>query len=117
MTISIYHIWTATALLFILILAPLLVFLFSGWNVRRRDITDGFTAEAIRSYFQTFHPNAMPTANLEAAFDKYYRSQFGRLRFLLPLLLFASITGLALCLSTLPEVRSRVLPLLFQISN
>jgi hypothetical protein len=99
---SIIHVWGAVALLFILILTPAIVFLGSGWHVRRRDIIEGFTDEAIQSYFSTFHPQVtLEKGVFREQFNKYYRSQFGRSRFILPLLLFTCLVGLALCWSAL----------------
>jgi hypothetical protein len=98
---SMIHIWGAMALLFALILAPVITFLWSGWRVRRRDIVEGFMDAAIQSYFQTFHPQVPLEGDLQKQFDRYYKSQFGRSRFILPLLLFAGLVGLLLCWSAM----------------
>src|SRR5207244_1889984 len=91
-TMSMIHVWAAMILLFVLLLAPIVTFLSWGWEVRRRDIVDGFTDAAIQSYFRAFHPHAPQEEKrgLQERFNDYYRSQFGRSRFLPPLALLAS---------------------------
>jgi len=98
---SMIHVWGAMVLLFVLIMTPAISFLWSGWHVRRRDITDGFSDAAIQSYFQTFHPKVPLEQDLQKQFNAYYNDQFGRSRFVLPLLLLAGLVGLLLCWSAM----------------
>jgi hypothetical protein len=96
------HLLWAVALLYILILSPTITFLFSGWKVRRQGIIEGFSDAAIQSYFRAFHPQlVVEDDNCRVEFERYYKSQFGRARFLLPLILFATLAGLLLCWSAL----------------
>jgi hypothetical protein len=96
---SLPHIWSAVVLLFVLLLAPIGEFLWLGWLRRRTDAVEGFTEAAIQAYFSTFHPSEAADAqgNWRKAFALYYNSQFGRKRFLLPLLLLMGISGLLFC--------------------
>jgi hypothetical protein len=98
---STIHLWGAMILLFLLLLAPVTAFLCSGWSVRRRNVVDGFSEDAIRFYFRAFHAHSKdPQDDIHERFNLYYNSQFGRQRFVLPLILFAAICGLLLCWST-----------------
>ncbi len=86
-------------LLFLLLLSLPLGFLFSGWKTRKRSIVDGFSDDAIQFYFKVFHPSAatVTAEGWKKRFDEYYNSQFGRVQFVLPLAIFASVGGLLLC--------------------
>jgi hypothetical protein len=93
------HVWSAVVLFFVLVLSPIVEFLCLGWLRRRTDIVEGFTEAAIETYFSTFHPSEVANSqgDWRKAFARYYCSQFGRRRFLLPLLLLAGISGLLFC--------------------
>lgn len=94
------HLWVAVQLLLLLALMPVMAFLCSGWKVRRQSIMDGFTEVAIESYFRAFHPREEDgDGGKKLRFGRYYSSQFGRRRFVLPLILLACIGGLLLCWS------------------
>lgn len=88
-------VWIAMAILYILVLAPTVMFLCVGWETRRQSIVEGFTEDAIKSYFRTFQPQrAVTSIPIREQFQAYYNSHIGRQRFLWPLLLLALVSGL-----------------------
>ena len=49
-------------LAFFALFAPILVYLKTGWELRRREIQSSFSALSILRYFQTFFPTEIITA-------------------------------------------------------
>jgi hypothetical protein len=94
------HVLSAVIIFYLLLLTPPISFLAFAWRLRRKDLLDGLTEPAIRSYFEAFHN--IPSQKIpepRKAFEAYYSSQYGRSRFIIPLFLFAGISGLLLCWS------------------
>lgn len=88
-------VWSALALLFILLLTPAIMFLCIGWERRRKHILDGFSDEAITSYFQAFHPQAKDqSTDVHERINAYYNREIGRQRYIWPLLLLVCLAGL-----------------------
>jgi hypothetical protein len=85
---------------FLFLLAPAILFLFTGWISRRDEIVAGFSDEGIDLYFKQFHPDhQIPSEHLEKAkplFIEYYNEQFGRRHFMPPLIILAIISGVLL---------------------
>jgi hypothetical protein len=83
--------WTSFSLAYVILLAPLALYLTTGWAHRRSDFYDSFTEDAIKSYFHAFHP-VLPQDPLKCKeqFKDYYMAQFGRSRFFWPAFLFAA---------------------------
>jgi hypothetical protein len=84
-------------------MAPLLHYLISGWNAKRRDIMDGLGAEARYCYFTMFRRDEDPPTKANAAkeFERLYTVEYGRKFYYFP--------GLLLCLSSLITVTLVVL--------
>lgn len=90
--------WLVAVLLYILLLSPSVTYLLYNWDVRRREILSGLSStenRAIMLYFDQFHPDyRREIPNPEDRFKAYYSDQFGRKRFIPPLVLFALLSGI-----------------------
>src|SRR5581483_9290354 len=96
------HLVFALFAVWVALLLPLITFVAVGWKVRKDDIVNGFSTAAIVAYFRAFHPQKTVSAGDAAQeFERYYSTQYGRRRFVLPGILFAAVSGLLLCWSTL----------------
>lgn len=92
------HILLGTALTYLLVLAPVVGFIYFGWSRRRSDIERGFSASAIVAYFKAFHHRGIDQSkNAFGEYDNYYKEQYGRRRYYVPLALYAGVSGLLLC--------------------
>lgn len=88
-------IWIALVILYLLLLALPLMFLCIGWETRRRNIVNGLTESAMKSYFRAFHPQLQVEPDkVKEQFEVFYAREIGRRRFLWPLLLLAALLGL-----------------------
>ncbi len=90
----------AVAILMALIVVPVIIYLFTGWSVRRSEIVGAMSAEGASLYFRQFYPALMPDGDVLGAFAKHYRRRYGRLHYVLPLLLLGSIALFLLVLTT-----------------
>jgi hypothetical protein len=81
--------WTFVAALLLLLIAPTIRYLYSGWRYRRDTVLNGFKDEAKEKYFNAFHPSYEdPNGHLPPTLFKiYYHERFGRRHFILPLIL------------------------------
>lgn len=81
----------------VFLLSPTLSFLFVGWKERRSEILSGIYSnrqKAIKTYFSQFHPSFDPDEKDQIKrFQKYYATQYGRVRFLLPISMLILIAG------------------------
>lgn len=88
-------IWIALVILYLLLLALPLMFLCIGWETRRRNIVNGLTESAMKSYFRAFHPQLQVNPDkVKEQFEVFYAHEIGRRRFLWPFLLLAALLGL-----------------------
>jgi hypothetical protein len=75
-----------------------------GWRAKRKDIMDGFNAEARLEYFKMFcRSSPIPTLeNAPAEFTKFHAKWYGRRFFVMPglLLLLLTLTGVVLVTMT-----------------
>lgn len=84
----------------LLVFAPVVHFLITGWATRRKEILAGFTKDGIERYFCLFFP-AEPTVKNDppAALRRFYDEQFGRQHFILAaavlLAVSIAVTGFA----------------------
>ena len=88
------HIYVALGLLLVLLISPAIAFLLGGWEVRRRNIVETLSDDAIRCYFRAFYPKMDVGKEPRKTFEAYYRSEFGRHRFIWPLLLLTALAGI-----------------------
>jgi hypothetical protein len=91
----------STLTLTALALYPIAMFLWSGWCIKRDDIFNTFSTEAKRCYLDVYQKNTRvkPTIErdrssssdkaIEDKFSAIYTSNFGRWRFIFPLLVFS----------------------------
>ncbi len=89
-----------TVLATVLLLAPSLSFLVGGWRERRFEILSGIYSDqqnAIKTYFKQFHPRyERDEQDQVRRFEKYYDTQYGRKRFILPIVLFLLVAAFLL---------------------
>ena len=106
--------------LFLLLLSPSLTYLFNGYQIRRQEILSGLRSEgdqALTYYFNQYHPELLPDEhNIKRRFTIYYRSQFGRIRFLWPMCIFTPLTAM-LIYKTYGWVNPLLYPQLSTASN
>jgi hypothetical protein len=90
----------ALVVLILIMLMPIVTYLFVGWENRKREILSGLSSkenEALKLYFDQFHPEYMKNEpDVLKRFHSYYDRQFGKKNFLLPLFLFAVLLALNL---------------------
>lgn len=81
------------------VMIPFVHYVIAGWSAKRKDIMDGFDAEARFEYFKMFcRSRPIPTLeNAPAEFTKFHARWYGRRYFIMPgiLLLLLSFTGVA----------------------
>ena len=87
--------WIFLVFLILLLVAPTIRYLCSGWRYRRDTILDEFDDEAKTAYFEAFHPSSplLEGETPSSRFEKYYHERFGRRHFILPLTLLFLITS------------------------
>lgn len=108
--VSTPHLWAAAVLLYLLLLFPPIVFLFQGLPIRRKDVLDNFDRAAAQAYFEAFHPTTeIKEEAYKETLEEYYNEQFGRWRFLIPLILFLALAAVFTCWVTL-SVQALLLP-------
>jgi hypothetical protein len=76
------------------LMLPLLRYVVVGWQIKRRDIMDGFNEAAKRTYFQMFVPSesVATVADATKEFERIYRKWYGRQFFFLPGVLLFVVT-------------------------
>ena len=99
-------------LLFLLLLAPILSFLWYGRHNRRSDILNSFTEATAKYYARCFHRSEAPAVfgtsaqnNALAWFKRYFDKQFGVPKFLAGLLLFVALSACGLYLVAVSVVQ------------
>jgi len=81
---------------------PFLRYVCFGWRAKRKDIMDGFTTEARRTYFQMFIPNisisSLNDAQVLDKFERLHSEWYGRRLFWWPGLLLFLVSLIAITL-------------------
>jgi hypothetical protein len=91
------HLLTAGILIFIgtfVVMTPVIHFIIAGWAAKRKDIMDGFDANARFEYFRMFGRSIRCTSADTAAieFEQFHSRWYGRRYFIAPfILLFLTI--------------------------
>src|SRR5215831_15694395 len=88
------------SLLMALLVTPVIVYLFSGWSVRRSEIVGAMSAAGATLYFQQFYPALAPGKDSVKVFAKHYRRRYGRRHYVLPLVLLSCIAFFLLLITT-----------------
>src|SRR5271156_5220041 len=82
------------------VMIPFGHYVIAGWNAKRKDIMDGFNAQARLEYFKMFcRSSPIPTVeNVSAEFMKFHARLYGRRYFVMPglLLLLLTLTGVVI---------------------
>lgn len=88
--------------LLILLLAPVLRYLWTGWEVRRSEIVGTMSDQGIRLYFNQFYPAIIvPADDVRQFFDEHYARRYGRRHYIVPFALLAIVAGFSLFLAGL----------------
>lgn len=80
----------------ILVLAPILRYLFSGWGDKRNELLSFFDDDATVAYFEQFQPNKQVTkANARQVLQQHYDRRFGWRHYLVPVffLVISTVLG------------------------
>jgi hypothetical protein len=89
----------ALTLLAVLVL-PVLLYLWSGWPVRRAEIFGTMSDRAVRLYFRQFFPaQTLPARHPTEAFRRHYHRRYGRQHFIVPILLMVAVAAVSLGLA------------------
>lgn len=105
--------WLFPVVLTAILVAPVEVYVRSGWAVRRKEVLGTFTPHSIKRYFKMFMPEFEVTEiadhETKMVFEREYDKRFGRRRFVIPsllllltatpLLYMSVVTGVALLTS------------------
>jgi hypothetical protein len=87
-------IWSLAILVILLLLTPPIAYLYTGWFYRMDEIVAGMPEKAMILYFRQFHPqHQVQQEKVTERFRLYYKDQFGRRHFILPLILLFLISS------------------------
>ncbi len=90
--------YVLAAIAFLLLVAPVVHFLFAGWKSKRKEILDSFNDTSIRYYFDLFFPGEAPTNNPpHTHLANYYDKRFGRRHFILAIIVLLAISVSMIC--------------------
>ncbi len=81
----------AVAVLIALLIVPVVVYLFTGWSVRRSEIVGAMSSKGAELYFRQFYPALKPEGDAQQAFAKHYQRRYGRRHYLIPLLILGVV--------------------------
>lgn len=82
-----------------LLFIPIIVYLFTGWVAKRREILSSFSEDTIEEYFKVFFRDELETENnLKDVFSEHYHKRFGRQHFITPLVLLFVISSFLLAI-------------------
>src|SRR5262249_1829820 len=102
------------SLLLAVLLIPPVLYLWTGWTVRRSEIVGALSENGVRLYFTQFYPTVkLPATDLPGFFERHYDQRYGRHNFVAPLILFTIVSTLLLFLSLRSSVtwaRNGVVP-------
>lgn len=77
---------------FILMIAPVVLHLFTGWKIRRDKLLSYLSKDALEVYYTQFPWRASTETDPKKAFRNQFHYLYGRRHFVLPLLLLAATT-------------------------
>ena len=86
----------------LLMMAPAVLYLFTGWVTRRDSIRNLLTLEYLGKYFALFWPAVLkddPRVDSQKVFDDRFTTTFGRKHYVLPLVLLAVVTAIGIWLT------------------
>lgn len=92
-------IWVAAYISLALLLLPSILFLFTGWRIRRDKLIAYLSCEALGLYYSQFPWKASSEPDLKKRFTKQFNLLYGCRHFLLPLTVFGALGMTALWIS------------------
>jgi hypothetical protein len=90
----------AVVILTALLVIPVLIYLFTGWSVRRSEIVGAMSSKGAALYFKQFYPALRPERDVLKAFSKHYQRRYGRRHYLIPLALLGIVAIFLLIMTT-----------------
>jgi hypothetical protein len=69
---------------------PVLNFVVHGWGIKKQDISSSFSTEAKRTYLESFLKMGK-VSDADKAFEAFYVGNYGRMRFVIPLVLLFAV--------------------------
>lgn len=90
----------SVVLLLALLLVPVIIYLFTGWSVRRSEIVGAMSAKGAILYFRQFYPALTPAKDVLKAFHKHYLRRYGRRHYVIPLVLLSFVALFLLLMTT-----------------
>ncbi len=97
--------WGFVAVLVLFLVAPILVFLVSGWLARKREIVNSISKTGAKIYLDQFFGNDSGEERDLPAFEKCYTRRFGRRMYIVPLVLLTLSASLLLILAVSEVLR------------
>ncbi|MFZ0272004.1 MAG: hypothetical protein WB524_13550 [Acidobacteriaceae bacterium] len=91
-------IWMAADISLALLLLPTILFLFTGWRIRRDKLIAYLSCDALSLYYNQFPWKASAEPDLKKRFTKQFNFLYGCRHFLMPLTVFVAIGTTALWL-------------------
>jgi hypothetical protein len=92
-----FSILAACTIIWLLIMLPTIVFLFSWWKWRRDDMTAMMSPKVLRLYYAQFFPSlSIADKDLTAYFSRDFTSRYGRRLYIVPLTLLGLIAAAGL---------------------
>jgi hypothetical protein len=90
-----FMLWASAVALLLLLIAPTIWYLCTGWKYRRDTILAAFSDQAIETYFKNFHANypLMGGGSPSDRLKNLYHERFGRQHFVLPLIILILIAS------------------------
>jgi hypothetical protein len=90
----------AVVVLIALLVVPVVIYLFTGWSVRRSEILGAVSTKGATLYFKQFYPALKPGTDVLKAFDDHYLRRYGRRHYVVPLALLATVTSFLLVMAS-----------------
>jgi hypothetical protein len=95
-----YSDYLAVVVLMALLVVPAIVYLFTGWSVKRSEIVGAMSDRAADLYFRQFYPALKPEKDVLRAFALHYVRRYGRRHYVLPLALLGVVALFLLTMTT-----------------
>ena len=92
--------YCAAAVLLALLIVPVVIYLFTGWSVRRSEIVGAMSAKGANLYFKQFYPALQPSTDPLQAFAQHFSRRYGRRHYLIPVVLLSIVASFLILMMT-----------------
>ena len=79
----------------VLVMLPLLVYLFTLWTSRRDNLLSVLKADSLKIYYEQFYPQIAIQADVCKQFKAHFNRLYGRRNYIFPIILLGILTALA----------------------